>query len=189
MSENPTKNVASEKSSSPEVALNPFDYEKSCKQVVRLLRSAEGQQAIKEGLLRTVEGRNIVRAEFGITVVDAAAQERKPIVAVLIPGNKNPESRTVHTLEQMIQASREHAHVIVRPSVETSVVHWVRNYMLAQLYESGTPFDYVLFMDDDMAPPPDALNVLLSRRVDVIGAVCTVRQDPPLPNARYYSAE
>jgi Glycosyl transferase family 2 len=191
MSEETTKNAASEKSSSSEQQkpfLNPYDYERSCKQVIRLLRCAEGRQAIKEGLVKTLEGQEIIRSEFNVAIYDPTSKERKPIVAVLIPGNKNPESRTVQTLEQMIQATRDVAHVIVRPSVETSVVHWVRNYMLAQLYESGTPFDYVLFMDDDMAPPSDALKVLLSRNVDVIGAVCTVRQDPPLPNARYYDA-
>lgn len=86
----------------------------------------------------------------------------------------------------MLRASQEKAHVILQPSVEASVVHWVRNYALAKLYESTQNFDYVLFMDDDMSPPPEALNVLLDRKVDIIGAICTVREDPPLPNALKY---
>jgi Glycosyltransferase like family 2 len=138
-------------------------------------------------LIGTPEGREIVKKEFGITI--AKQGEDKPIVAILIPTHKKPENETGTALERMIPVAREVCHVVMRPSVASSVVHWVRNQLVSTLYKEKVPFDYVLFMDDDMVPPPEALNVLLGRNVDVIGAVCTVRQDPPLPNARYFNPE
>lgn len=168
-------------------SLNPYDYEKACKSVVRLLKSDEGRTAIREGLLRTAEGKEIIRSEFGVAIVDKGAKDEKPIVAVLIPTHKKPENETGNALERMIPEARKDCHVIMRPSIASSVVHWVRNQLLQQLYQAKTPFDYVLFMDDDMVPPPNAVNILLSRNVDIVGAVCTVRQDPPLPNVRHFS--
>jgi hypothetical protein len=157
--------------------------------MVSLLRTEEGRAAIKEGLLRTREGREIVQSEFGIAIVDRAQEDSKPIVAILMPTHKKPENETGQALERMIPPSREKCHVVMRPIVASSAVHWVRNQLLATLYKDKVVFDYVLFIDDDMVPPPDALNVLLGRKVDVIGAACTVRQDPPLPNVRHFNPE
>lgn len=158
--------------------------------VKRLLSTAEGRAAFRAGLLGTPEGVALVRQEFGINVVDRKT-DTKPIVAILIPTHKKPENETGQALERMLPVAREVCHPVMRPTISSSVVHWVRNQLLATLYkdaaEGKTSFDYVLFMDDDMVPPPNALSVLLDRKVDIIGAVCTVRQDPPLPNARYYN--
>lgn len=173
-------------SSEPEW-INPDEENQARKQVSRLLQSPAGLKALTDGLLQTVPGRQIVQSQFGITVIDRKEQESKPIVAILIPTHKKPENETGQALERMIPIAREKCHVMMRPSIASSVVHWVRNQLLAMLYESKAPFDYVLFMDDDMVPAPEALSILLDRKVDVIGAVCTVRQDPPLPNARHYN--
>lgn len=169
------------------MSINPYDYEKECKRVVSLLKTEEGREAFKEGLLRTQEGRRIVKSEFGINIVDRAEQDSKPIVAILIPTHKKPENETGAALEKMIPVARESCHVILRPSIASSVVSWVRNQLVSTLYKEKVVFDYVLFMDDDMVPAPDTLSVLLGRKCDVIGAVCTVRQDPPLPNVRHYN--
>lgn len=155
--------------------------------VQELVKSAKGIEAIRQAILGTPQGRELIKKEFNITI--ARQGEDKPIVAVLIPTHKKPENETGTALERMIPVAREVCHVVMRPSIASSVVHWVRNGLLATLDRSKTPYDYVLFMDDDMVPPPNALNVLLSRGVDIIGAVCTVRQDPPLPNARHYVPE
>lgn len=150
------------------------------------METSSGKEAVRQALLKTSGGREIIQQEFGVTVVDRK-EDTRPVVVILVPTHKEPQPETGNALNHLIQASKDYAHVIMRPSVGSSVVHWVRNYLLAQLYKSGTPFDYVLFCDDDMVPPPDALIKLLEKKVDVIGAVCTVRQDPPLPNARYYN--
>lgn len=169
--------------------INPEEENQARKQVSRLLQSSAGLKAITDGLLQTIPGRQIVQSQFGITVVDRKDEESKPIVAILIPTHKKPENETGQALEHMIPVAKQDCHIVMRPSIASSVVHWVRNQLIASLYVNKIPFDYVLFMDDDMVPEPKALSVLLGRKVDVIGAVCTVRQDPPLPNARFYNEE
>jgi glycosyltransferase involved in cell wall biosynthesis len=63
------------------------------------------------------------------------------------------------------------------------MIFWCR------LYKSGKPFDYVLFMDDDMEPEPDALLKLLAHKKDIVAAGCTLRMDPPKPNYRVYEPD
>lgn len=151
-----------------------------------LMNTEQGREAVRKALLQTHGGRQIIEKEFGVTVVDRN-NDKKPVVLILVPTHKEPQPETGNALNQLIQASKNHAHVIMRPSVGSSVVHWVRNFLLAQVYTAKMYFDYILFCDDDMVPPPNALITLLEKQVDVVGAVCTVRQDPPLPNARHYN--
>ena len=67
---------------------------------------------------------------------------------------------------------------------EAAAVHLVRNHLIQTLYKEKVPFDYALFVDDDMVPPPDALTTLLREERDMIGAVCTTRHPPLILNVR-----
>jgi hypothetical protein len=154
--------------------------------IARAISSAEGKAAFREALLGSEFGIELCRREFGAKIIHRDTDTR-PIVAVLIPTHKKPENETGSALDKMLAYSKDFCHVVMRPLIASSVVHWVRNQLLANLYASNIPFDYVLFMDDDMTPPPEAIQILLERKVDIVSAICTVRQDPPLPNARYMS--
>lgn len=171
---------------------NPFnkydevDLRNHREMFTRAVESAEGKAAFREILLGSPFGIELCSKEFGAKIIHRETDTR-PIVAVLIPTHKKPENETGSALDRMLAYSKDFCHVVMRPLIASSVVHWVRNQLVANLYASNIPFDYVLFMDDDMVPPPDALKVLLDRKVDVVGAICTVRQDPPLPNARFMS--
>jgi hypothetical protein len=170
---------------------SPYDQEeldKHRKAISRAVKCPEGQAAFREGLLGSEYGIALVQKEFGTKIIHRNLDQR-PIVAVLIPTHKKPENETGSALDKLLAYSKEFAHIVMRPLIASSVVHWVRNQLVANLYASKIPFDYVLFMDDDMVPPPEALQILLERKVDVVGAVCTVRQDPPLPNARHFEME
>lgn len=168
---------------------NPHDeqeLDKHRKAMARAVKCPEGQSAFREALLSSEFGIGLVQKEFGTKIIHRQLDSR-PIVAVLIPTHKKPENETGSALDQMLAYSKDFCHIVMRPLIASSVVHWVRNQLVANLYASNIPFDYVLFMDDDMVPPPNALKILLERQVDIAGAVCTVRQDPPLPNARHFS--
>src|SRR6185437_15220256 len=96
------------------------DAQKSTPEIDRalvreLLRTRQGQAAIREGLLRTAEGRQLVAGEFGITVVDRSDRDGKPIVALLIPTHKKPENETGNALAKMIPEARKACHIIERP--------------------------------------------------------------------------
>lgn len=156
---------------------NKFELEQAEKVARRLAKSETGRKA-----LANVFG-------VGITEVSKQGTADKPIVAVLVPSHHAPKPQMTAAFGQMVSHSKKDCYVIARPSIASSVVHWVRNQLLAVLYQSGDPFTHVLFIDDDIVPPVDALSVMLSRNKGIVGAACTVRQDPPHPNFRTYNEE
>lgn len=119
-----------------------------------------------------------------------AIEVEQPIVACLIPCYRTLHPKMQHTFAAMVDYTRK-AGVLVnpRPIIQASVVHWVRNSLLADLIKSGQPFTHVLFIDDDIVPQPDYLVRMLKHNVDVVAGLCTRRQDPPIPNARLYNKE
>lgn len=55
------------------------------------------------------------------------------------------------------------------------LVHQARNEVLGRLHPE---YDYLLMIDDDMVPAPDAMARLLSHRAKVASALCTTRYEP-----------
>lgn len=156
--------------------LNPLDVEKEIKRLNSIKKSAEGREAIRQVL------------KVDLTPL---SEVEKPIVAILVPCYKTPHPRMTHCLNLMVDATRKvgAAHVFMQPYQQTSVVHWSRNGLLAELVRSGKPFTHVLFLDDDIAPPDDGLIKLLLAEKDIVAGLCTRRMDPPLPNMRLINME
>lgn len=153
--------------------LNKLDLERAVKSVMRLRKTPEGLAALNAA------------------ITTAPPDDDRPIVAVLVPTFRAPLPEMQNSFAAMRKYTLEQrvAYVIPSPIIATSVVHWSRNELLATLIRSGQKFDYVLFMDDDMGPPPDALVKMLSHKKDIVGALCTVRQDPAKPNMRLLNME
>lgn len=143
-------------------------------------------------LLRSGTGRLALKELTGIAIEPASeeqvkAQANLPLVAFLNPCYEKPEPEMANAYVEMIDFTKKSglAKVFNGPTMRgSSVVHWTRNQLIAQLMLSKLPFTHVLFMDDDIVPPPDALVKLLSHGKDIIGAVCTKRKFPPIPNIR-----
>lgn len=162
--------------------LNRLDILDSEKRLTRILGTPEGKEA-----LRRVTGlRDLV---FAGEAKAAREEEKLPIVAVLMPSYRTPMKQAQDALAKMFNATRGHAQVFVEPTISSSIVHWSRNDALSRLLKTFKPWDYVLFIDDDIAPAPDALIKLLAHKVDVVAAACTLRCDPPMPNFRIFNAE
>lgn len=164
----------SERTDAPKHQLNKLFLGLKEKQVSHLVRTPEGRQA-----LRNVLGFNFV---FPDEVADQPTEKKLPIVAVLMPIYKTPARGVTGAYEELVAASRGTCQVFFPPATSTSVIHWLRNYLQADLIKSGVPFDYVCWWDDDIIPPADSLVRLLKHDVDVVAAGCTVRKDPPVPN-------
>jgi hypothetical protein len=175
-------------------SLNPLDLKHEHKRVRSVVKTPEGRQAIRDVL-----GLNIVFSEFGEQappgIAEAQAHQRdlnreeQPRVVTLMPSHHAPKPETTDAFFRMTQYSRDLCRLDAEPSVASSVVHWVRNELLLRLAQSRKEFDYVLFMDDDIVPPHDALIRLLNHKVDIVAGACTVRQDPPLPNFRTFDRD
>jgi hypothetical protein len=119
--------------------------------------------------------------------VAAKPEPQHPIVAILVPCYKQPHPRMSQGINALVKYSHEHGiQIIHTPIIQSSSVHWTRNALIVELLKSGKPFTHILFCDDDIVPPPDALCRLMSHGKDIIAALCTRRQDPPIPNARLF---
>lgn len=144
-------------------------------------------------LLSSPVGRELLGKQLNVefqTEKEAAIAAEMPTVAVLIPCYDHPEPQMADALAMMYKASQGVAHCFTAPVVrDSSVVSWTRNFLLAELIKTQKPWTHVLFLDDDIIPPPDAITKLLAHKKDIVAAVCTVRKDPPLPNIRRWIDE
>lgn len=146
----------------------------------------QAQEFLRSEKLREALGR-----QLGCEIVKPGvpSQEDKPIVAVLVPCYDHPKPRMTDSFQQMVKASQGACQVFPGPPVSSSVIHWSRNWLIAELIKSQKPWTHVLFMDDDMVPPPDALVKMLAHKKDIVAALCTRRVDPPIPNIRLFLPE
>ena len=159
--------------------MNHDRLDKAKQKLTKILKSEEGKEA-----LRLVTGLEIVWNS------DAQKErERLPIVMVLSPSYKARVGQSWNAVEKMIVSARAVCRPVVEPRYSSSVVHWSRNSGLADLLKGGKEFDYVLFVDDDISPPEDALVKMLAHKKDFVGGACTVRTDPPVPNFRVYTPD
>lgn len=143
-------------------------------------------------LLLHPEGRAALK-QVGIDVEIANKDEKKdkPIVAILCPTYRVPEPEMKNALLAMCQhtnASVE-ATVYAGPPCSASVVHWSRNWLMGEQLKSGKPWTHVLYIDDDIVVEPEALLKLLAHKKDIVAGLCTRRNDPPIPNIRFYNKD
>lgn len=143
-------------------------------------------------LLLSPAGRASLKRVGGVDVqIVGKEKEDKPVVAVLCPTYRSPEPQMRDALDAMVGYTRDkHAATLYSGApVQASVVHWSRNWLLTEQLKSGKPWTHVLFIDDDIVVEPDALVRLLSHKKDIIAGLCTRRNDPPVPNMRFYDSE
>lgn len=143
-------------------------------------------------LLMSEAGRASLKRVGGIDVeLVKEKPDEKPIVAILCPTYRAPEPQMQDALVAMVHHTRDKgiATVYSGAPVQASVVHWSRNWLLTEQLKSGKPWTHVLFIDDDIVVEPDYLERLLSHGKDIVAGICTRRNDPPIPNIRYYDQE
>lgn len=145
------------------------------REVRRILKSPAGRASLKK---------------FGIDIEVASEEDLKDksIVAVLCPTYRAPEPQMRDALSGMVDHTRRNNVAVVYSGapVQSSVVHWSRNWLLSEQLKSGKPWTHVLFIDDDIVIEPDTLERLLSHKKDIVAGLCTRRNDPPVPNIRFY---
>lgn len=162
--------------------LNRLDLADAEKRLTRLLSTPEGKEAF-----RRVTGMR--EAVFAGETRNDAAENQLPIVAVLMPSYRLPAPQAWEGVNKMMRASLQVCQPYMEPTIRQSVVHWTRNFALSLLLKSMKPWDYVLFIDDDIVMPDDGLAKMLAHKVDLVAAACTVRCDPPMPNFRVYDPD
>jgi hypothetical protein len=153
-------------------------HEEWDKKVRRIVTDPDGRAALKR---------------LGIDIEVAAEQRVNslPTVVVLCPTYRAPEPQMQDALLAMVQHTRktECATVYAGAPLQASVVHWSRNSLITEHMKTGKPWTHVLMIDDDIVVEADALERLLSHKKDIIAGLCTRRQDPPVPNIRFFEEE
>src|SRR5437868_6609264 len=117
--------------------------------------------------------------------------QAKPIVVILCPTYRAPEPQMRDALAAAVQyLGQNHlATAYTAPPVQASVVHWSRNWLMGEQLKSGKPWTHGLYIDDDIVLEPDHIAKLLSHKKDIVAGLCTRRNDPPVPNIRFYDQE
>lgn len=79
-----------------------------------------------------------------------------------------------HIMQAMAHASAA-GHQIIASSYGGALVDDARNSALGQCLSN---VDYLLFIDDDMKPEPDAINKIVALDRPITSALCTTRSEP-----------
>ena len=95
--------------------------------------------------------------------------------AIAIPTNRGFKAKTVESLLGLVAHSKL-AYFFTIPTEGYNVAE-NRNFSVAKAIKSDCT--HILFSDDDMVYPDDALERLLSHDKDAIGALYSVRRLPP----------
>lgn len=159
-------------------------------QIDRMLRDPHAADLVADELLKRDNGRKAIGKQLGAEIALKPEGDKpvRPIVAILVPIYQQPEPQMQHALNKMIKFTQASgvADVYVGPEIHgSSVIHWARNFLIAELIKTKHPWTHVLFMDDDIVAPEDALVKLLSHKKEIVAGLCTKRIDPPIPNMRY----
>jgi hypothetical protein len=104
------------------------------------------------------------------------------------------DTNTGQRLHAPWECNRGKHSVFSRRHVQSCVVHWARNKLIAEfLWEPGPPgrppAEYALLMDDDMAIEPHYISRLLSHKLDFVTGICTNRRDPAMPTIKRYDPQ
>jgi hypothetical protein len=140
-----------------------------------------------ERMERDADGRALLGERYGLQF-QTKQEATGPFVFILVPSySEGTPKNFENALHAMVDYSRSKGVNVYQPLIfGHSLISWVRNELIAKVIKGNRPWDYVLFIDDDICPEPDALVKLLSHGKDITSALCTKRCDPPIPTIRSF---
>jgi len=95
-------------------------------------------------------------------------------LTLAVPSNRRVKAETMQSLLELVAHSKHDYHIIC-PSQGYSIAE-NRSYIAVKALNNKS--DYLLQIDDDMVFPPDTLERLLARDVDIIGVPYFSKQLP-----------
>lgn len=104
-------------------------------------------------------------------------------VEVLLFTYRGAPAHALMAINAMMRFSEQEGTQIGLRVYGNALVHRARNTALAQMRPGST---HLLFVDDDMVPPADALEKLLADDRPVVSAICTTRGEPCEIAAKVY---
>jgi glycosyltransferase involved in cell wall biosynthesis len=103
---------------------------------------------------------------------------------ICLPSAREPKAGTMFDLARLVNVTKEQAPdvTISFATGSGSLIHNLRHDLVQDAIEHDA--DWLLFIDDDMRFPPDALLRLLKHRRDIVGCNYVTRSIPPVPTAK-----
>lgn len=110
-------------------------------------------------------------------------EQKDKLVLVCIPIHRQPELRTIESLQQTIAASDCKVGFYWR--IGDGLISRVRND-LGRLFIEKKEYDYLMWIDDDIVwtPKDKLIDLLISRNKDIVGGVYPVRDGSCRPAIR-----
>lgn len=103
-------------------------------------------------------------------------------VDVLLFSYRQAPTSALQAITAMFHYAKESGVDVSLRLYGNALIHRARNTALATVSDA----DFVLFVDDDMLPEPDALARLVERNVPVVSAICTTKEPPVTIAAKKY---
>ena len=97
------------------------------------------------------------------------------LIQVFVPSYRNTDSMCTQIIEHAIGKAAEAGHQIVKMTHASAMVDVARNKCLIHVSDQC---DFVLWIDDDMKPEPDAISKIVALNRPFASALCTTRTEP-----------
>ena len=104
-------------------------------------------------------------------------------VMICLPSAREPKAGTLFDLARLVNVTKSNSDIeITFATGSSSLIHDLRRDLVKDALKAEA--DWLLFLDDDMRFPPDALMRLLKHRRDIVGCNYVTRSIPPRPTAK-----
>lgn len=98
-------------------------------------------------------------------------------IQTFVPTYRNTDTMCLQYIEQAIaKAVTDGGHTIAKYTHAGALVDVSRNNCIARYVRPDS--DFVLFIDDDMKPEPDAINKIVALNRPIVSALMTTRMEP-----------
>ncbi len=101
-----------------------------------------------------------------------------PVVAICIPSMSSMCTDTALSLIALVQYEAKRGTQFITINLQSSVITYARNQLVLKALEFEPKVTHILWFDSDMAVPHTALERLLARDKDVVGAFYSRRTSP-----------
>lgn len=97
------------------------------------------------------------------------------LIQTFVPSYRNSDSVCTQTIEHSISCAHRAGHSIVKMTYASAIVEVARNKCFLHVSDQC---DFVLFIDDDMKPEPDAISKIVALNRPIASALCVTRTEP-----------
>lgn len=97
------------------------------------------------------------------------------LIQTFVPAYRASDAMAQHVITQAMSRAYQAGHQIISNVFGGALADTARNNAICAVFPN---VDFVLFMDDDMKPEPDAISKIVALNKPIASALCTTRSEP-----------